>query len=255
MANYKLSAKLVEEMISVTGRMVNRRADNMEQAFPLTHDQIYAGCIPAEWKELLISMAEYGIGIAANHVINLRVEHPSIIRVACINIKSTRNFLGFVHGKQVTFDTSKLTDKEISALASWVNNAVQEHRVGNLVKATVIEFLRNRAATTGHVIARWPALTMLVARLQEEIGNRWDSRTQVETRKVWREKFADPPRNLKPYSWSNEDMVWYEKHRKAMAICDEVLLSASMLPVVVSTSDIKASVTSWVPLPTDLDKP
>lgn len=164
--------------------------------------------------------------------------------------------LGFcTHGSdRIAFDASVFTPDEIAVLTKWTNTAVQERRLANLAKKTINVFLKTNAfsLTSAHVLARWPALAMLVDPKTKVYYYSDHERSNLVE---WRRKFQEPVRNLKPYAWSPTD-TWYIRNQKAMRLAETILTSAQMLPEKIEdTSEVKALVVSWRPLPGDLDKP
>lgn len=257
MPNYKLGVKTILDLKSVANNLVDRRVDHMETGFPLSYDKIQAGILPAKWRDTLLAMKADGLQTA---ITTTRPEswvaHPAILRSVKLSF-ALRKSVVIPSYKQLDFDTTVLTPDEIEALAKWANNAVRERRLAKLATTTINEFLDTEpySRSTGHILARWPALATLSSQFERMLCKTYSSHTERELRRSWRQKFLDAPANLKPYGWGPAD-PWPVKNKKAMQLAEMVLTSAEMLPGKIEVNaEVKAEVTSWTPLPGDLDKP
>lgn len=258
MPNYKLGAKIVADMVNAAGIIVNRTVRQVETGFPLSFDQVQAGILPERWRTTALEMRRDGFYLHTSKTAYTSVAHDTIPRTAQLSISYKGHDLLVMSNSMYQterLDTSILTDKEIAALAAWVNNAVRERRFAGLVTATIKDFLEKHAETTGHVLARWPALTILGDAVRD-VSSPYGSTTIREGRESLRAKLADPPRSLKPYDWDARSTMWRMKHARAMQLSELVLASALMLPKDMTDEALMtASIRSWTPLPGDPDKP
>lgn len=259
MPNYKLSPKVCDHMRAVAKQLVERRCAHMQTGFPLSLDKIQQAVLPAKWRSAILDMIDDGVKLIEYRSLTCWVDDTSIERAAVLDFVITPpNSVKSPCLAGAVIDVDVLTTDEIAALAKWVNGAVLERRLANLALRTINSFL-DIAVTSGHVLARWPALTMLVQGDPRTICS-WMSQTEVNSITGWRRKLAEPPRHLKFYAWpadlQHPERQWYERHRKAMRAAEVALTGGSMLPKdVKDDSEVKATVKSWRPLPGDLDRP
>lgn len=258
MPNYKLSVKAISDLKAVATIFVNRRLDHMETGFPLSYDKIQAGILPAKWRDTLLAMEADGLQPAITTTRpECWVAHPAIPRSVKLSFALRTTSVVIPSYKQLDFDTTVLTPDEIEALAKWANNALRERRLAKLAATTINAFLDTEpySRSTGHILARWPALATLSSYFERMLCSTYSSPTERELRRSWRQKFLDAPANLKPYGWGPAD-PWPVKNKMAMQLAEMVLTSAEMLPSEIEVNaEVKAGVTSWTPLPGDLDKP
>jgi hypothetical protein len=266
MPNYKLTASCLADMTNAANNLCNRRVNQAKTGFPLTNDHIRAALILPKWRATFEQMQAEGVDTISKTTTSVHIVNhwmPGVERDVLLWITHRHEYhtsskhargayyvvaefnRGDASVNNLVLDPSILTDGEQAALAKWINNVVQEKRLTNIAKSLIGGFfsflISRRDDTMAHVIARWPALKYL-----------------VQDNNIWRDRFNNAPRNLKPYGWSLHDWEhgWYAKHAKAMALTDMVLTSAAMLPATIeNTDEVKAIVVSWRPLPHDLDHP
>lgn len=269
MPNYKLSPTVVDDMKTYAKKLVERRISQMQSGFPLSRDRIQEGILPEKWRQTIKDMAFDNLDTLQKTervLIVVSADRPTLVQL--FNVKPKvfycydENIEYEVYAKlrfnknqspRITFDMSVLSDSERAALVAWANTAVQERRLANLAMRTVNAFLDKHATSVGHVVARWPGLVMLAKELNT-LSNAYTSPTQQKFRKEWRNKFASPPANLKPYRWQRTD-EWPVKNQKAMKLTEVMLTSGSMMPEPVAPTALGATLVSWTPLSGDLDKP
>jgi len=254
MPNYKLSPNIIKHMTEEGNKLCERRVAHMNVGFPIGYEKLQAAILPARWRDVILEMKREGItALYATTDLNVTVNADGIERAAKIYVKTKHEML-FCHERHtIQLDLSVLSDDELSGLISWVNTSVRERRLANIAMNTIMVFLNCYADSSGHVVARWPALTTLI---NPKIGY---SAHERQILAGWRTKFASPPRNLKPYGWEpmhNVGHGWRTKNEKAMKLTEMILTSASLLPEKVEDSaEVKASISSWTPIAGDLDKP
>jgi hypothetical protein len=257
MPNYKLSTRTIDDMNLVAQKLVDRRVTQMTSSIPLTFDQVQAGILPERWRDAVHDMKKSGVAFIESKSAKIDIAHSDIPRAIIVQIAvhSIEQFVGASRWNKLTFDTSVLNNDEMAALVKWANDGVQELRVAKLVKNVIEKFLKNHTASTGQVLARWPALTMLVDQMPTVLNSVFDSPSTSEIRRMLRIRFSDRPKSLKPYKWDMYE-TWPVKNRKAMELAEMILTSAAMLPTDYKyESELTASILSWVPAPGDLDKP
>lgn len=252
MPNYKLSPSIVQHMIAEGNKLLERRVSHMNTGFPIGYKKLQAAILPGRWRDTILEMK--ADGISAIHdatILRVSVVAYGIERAADVYVITKKKMLFCHDSHSVQLDLQVLSSVELSSLISWVNTAVRERRLANLAKKTIAEFFDGRSGgTSGHIVARWPALTTLV---DPKTG--W-SEHQRMINAGWRTKFASPPRNLNPYLWGVTPSGWQVKNEKAMKLTEMLLNSASLLPEKVEDSaEVEASIYSWTPAPGDLDKP
>ncbi len=246
MPNYKLSPRVLDDMKDRATYLTNQRVEQARTGFPLTRDQVQQAVLPAKWRDQILEMEDDGVeGFVRGPEVNtwLRLDLRGLEREVKLNLSAGSYYEEQKHlilaTKEDGFDLTVLPPAKQAQLAEWANNLVLERRLANLAQKTINTFLNNdrMSKSVGHVVARWPALTILV----QDTG--------------WRHKFASPPVNLKPYRWLPTD-DWPVKNKKAIQIAEMMLTSGAMLPSSIKNDDeIKATLTSWKPLPGDTDKP
>lgn len=254
MPNHKLSPNIIDHMQSVGKALCARRVAYMETGFPIGRDKMQAAILPAKWRDVIMEMKRDGVS-ALNSTASIIVEIKGEGITRTTHAQIHRRTEGFLYANvKPQADLSVLTPEEITKLATWVNTAVQERRLANLANRTINNFFDDgQGKSVAHVVARWPALITLI---DPDLSRGYLSyHEQKVILPGWKQKFSNPPNNLKPYAWAPND-PWLAKHRKAMLLTETVLASAQMLPKEIpDTAEVTANVRSWTPLPGDLDKP
>lgn len=271
MANYKLGKNLPEQMVARATSLIRRREDQARTGFPLSEDILRDAILPARWRHNIKEMVTEGMtgipktrqiqvmvaglpGLERDVILHLGVHGEGILHAhnqvqACYYYDIVCHFKLEVRSEtddemlaRITPDWSLFPVEQLTSLAAWTNNLVTETRLVRIARRVIKDYLVNQpelSRTVGHVMARWPGLALLVA---ED--------------KIWRRRFANPPRNLKPYGWS-ENSAWLKLYGKAMKLADMVLLSADMLPAEIKLNSHEQpfvpQLKTWRSLPTDKD--
>ncbi len=229
MPNFKLSHSIIHEMTQNAAHLTQRRVSQAQLGFPLTVDEVQRAIVPAEALEMFRRLEAMRVttiqkSCLAHMVVPALAGSPREALIGVLvdggglfEMTNTRYAQSLRRWAPPKLECSVLAPEKEAALAKWTANLVQEYRLAELAKRTVKWFLNGYAETTGHILARWPGLVVLVSDHD------------------WKQKFRDAPRSLRRWEWgfaviSGKSVADYEKHKKAMALTDVVLAGASLLP-------------------------
>jgi hypothetical protein len=245
MPNFELSDDHRSSLRGVCRRLCEVRTLTMEQGFPLSQEDVQQGILPAEMRDLFNRLKAMG----AESVRNTRspsffVGGEGIDREVAINITGVQNLWyayeiqdgAYVAGEQIKqrnekfdkklfFNNAVLAPETYKKLVRWINLGVREHRQAALLNETLVRFLHHSGMTLGHIIARWPGLTLVFDEMDR--GGYISSRSKNS----WRDRVRQLPATKNRWGWPayGDAAVWYEKNKKILAVCDEMLVGAAQL--------------------------
>lgn len=260
MPNFELSDEHKSSLRLACRSLCEVRTLTIELGFPLSQHDIEQGMLPASMRALFNELKKRGAeSLRDTNTPVIFFGGPGIPRPAAIQLFGLKR-LWFAYqlqiepgaaelqikrpepnptvDKQMFFDNNVLAPETYARLVNWVNAAVQEHRQAALTKNVVESFL-NFAPTIGHLIARWPGLTLLFDEMDRSgyKGRRAHS---------WRERVRLLPANKNRWDWPvvGDPADWHAKHKRIIAVCDEMLVGAAMMkrPTV---SGVRAHLTGW----------
>jgi hypothetical protein len=222
MPNYTISTQCRATMAKRAGALMEVHVNTVMSAFPLSADEVQACVLDRPTFELCqkVSKAGYQINVDGDPL--CMFSDPAIKRsiLAEIDIRDgvfikrqtykTFNADVFYNKPDhiAYMDLHTLEPQRRELLVEWCAEAARAHRLQTMVTATIGAAL-DHCKSVGHILATWPMLTLLA---QED--------------KLWRERFANPPRNSPNYA---PGVAFLQEWRTEMRACEPILLAATML--------------------------
>ena len=234
-----------------------RRVCYMTHSFPLTMDQLQEAIMPAEpLKQIRWLNSEGVCGVSSSHELHIRLspaylpglQRYSIMRLNTpVGVYPRRNnhyysgagpaYKPTEHEGDLTLNEGYLSEDARIAVRDWANRAVKECRL-EILANKVVDFMLDRVATTGDVLARWPFLVTLVE-------DKPDSAYGYG--KLWRQRLRNGPRDLRRYTCN-----WDEATRAQMEATEVFLNSAMLLDEYEHPKGtMRAEMVAWEKLPKD----
>lgn len=237
MPNFRLSPSLIHDMKETAAALAERRMLHMVIDFPLTHEEVQLCITKPELRNALEALQKYGAYMLEGKgvYVNTELANKGIVNInssLCFatlkdHYRYSNNTVNFMH-------TDHLSDNAKTEFVKWYNHALLEARIAKLTTVVVKEFFGYHTSpgillplTIGVVMARWPALKLLV------------------TDPLWKARFNSPPVSLKRYGWTAADIAWRAKWGKAMSVADMALTSADMLPAEPPKQPVTAKIIKW----------
>ena len=244
-----------------------------EADFPLTSTQIQYSIMPRDKVDTLRRYISEGTQTIEKHTVVrlafLRQCMPELARGAVVNLTlPARDWLIVDRATQYGMGVTKfnmdessylvpdwdllnstgapgaeLTDEQRAELVIWINRAIKQKRLHDMLKYTIANILDTdgNARTVGHLQAIWPMLCTLMNNDPAAVKPLWtNDKTFYET---WRDRFRAPRRNMGSYK---PDPEVVKKFATFIRACDSVLAAGSILaPYVPDKKQIQASLVQW----------
>jgi hypothetical protein len=265
MPNFELSETHKYDFRNACASLCSIRTETIEQDFPLSQKDIEQGMIPSEMRTMFNRLRDMGVeslrltNSPAIFFGGEGIDRPAAVYITGIQRTwyayeaqdSNSTAQGAIKSgkldKKYFFDNAVLQPEIYARLVRWVNAAVREHRQSLLTCTIVNQFINFGAhKTMGHVIARWPALTLVFDQM-DRTGSR-NSRSNHS----WRDRINQLPKTKDRWGWpvaryteKSKEQLWYEKNQKLMAVCDEMLVGAATMTRPTGGVGIKARVLDW----------
>jgi hypothetical protein len=138
---------------------------------------------------------------------------------------------------------AELTDEQRQDLVTWINRAIKQKRLHDMLKYTLANILddNKQARTVGHLQAIWPMLCTLMNNDPAALNPSWQNdQVFYET---WRDRFRAPRRNMGSYKPDPEVL---KKFGTFIRACDSVLAAGTILaPYTPDKKQIQASLVQW----------
>lgn len=251
MSNYPLSPTTKQNIHGQVNNLMSRRVALMAQNFPLSHLEVYAAVVPEHLRATFIMLKTHNVNsvnTARQFFGVVDFEYPILVSFSLPKSEiyawneqtgvSSHYLVGSLHqGRpyaQMPFDCATLDPAQLEKFTAWVLKVGQEQRLKQLTREIVASFLNDHCHTMYHLLARWPDLRLILAKLKE--GD-WSSRIDA----------APPSYKLRRWNWTLAEEEWVDKYRNAMQLIAEVLVSGAMLPNDIKpTSPVVAMVYGWV---------
>jgi hypothetical protein len=229
MPNYRIPEDIRQHIISRASNLALQPEFYALDGFPLSMAQVQdhcAGLTPEQAADIqrlhqqgvrtieryrdlrLAFLREQLPGLRRSVVCHLRV--PSFIfvgRATHYSVSTTTYDPDASH--YIVPRVAELTAETRAALVQYLNTAVRQHRLREIVDS-IVPALLEKAPTTSHVHALWPLLTTLVA----------------DNHFSWRERFRNPTRSLKAYQPDPETRSLYGPYMEA---AETVILAGLLL--------------------------
>jgi hypothetical protein len=248
MPNWKLSPGVRQAMRDAAVNLCGRRIMVAQSGFPLTEEEAHELIIGREVMEqlnVLKGMKVNTISKANSLVADIKADRTVSIQINFneqVEYKnSNQHYYSRGEARELS-DISYLPPLKQVQLLQWTNNLLREYRMADITKKTVLWFLEGNWSavqhmTAAHIMANWPALTLLVD----------DNRVLPE----WRNRFHQVPSKLD--RWSLRGYPEYIKHKSAMKLAEMFLNSAVLLPSDQPKEPLNVLLVKWVRQPGDPD--
>ena len=258
MPNYVISRKISEHIKERAVSFANRALHLALQDFPLTTAQIQYGgvMLTEEQVDTLRRLDSEGVRTIEHHrQVRLALLHekdfPELRRSVVLMLQLPEWIVvgrGTQWGISTTkFDASEnhylvpafgnLDGHERKQLITWVNSALRQTRLYEIVRNCVAEVLEKYAPTSAHLHALWPTLTTLV---DPGITNCSRDRKVLGD---WAQRFRNPTRTLKRYQPEPRVLTTYTGLIQA---ADVAILAGMMLPPpTTNPTQIIATIEHW----------
>lgn len=260
MPNYRLHARIFEELSTQIKSYADRFVHVGDEKFPLTAEIVQGMILPTRELALLDELAGLGYVLPTygKAPLTFTPEMHGVRRTALVIVYNPNGFRYKQKPDIKDFRQPRpclITDMPYirtgvqaevpphlrAAVVKWVDNAVAAARKSELVH-TLTSLLSTRDpdnffATVGHCARRWPTLVKLGEKLNH---------------KEWAANFANPPTvNLKTYQWPHVNKETVANIRKMIDVADTVIAGGMMLPPAVSRSGYEGNVSAWMRDPSD----
>ena len=248
MPNFMLNDDHRSSFVNAVTSLTQVRVDLVEKDFPLTVAEIEQGLMPEHMRGLYNQLKKLGaenLKDTYNPAFFLLGEGFDRAMAVRTNLGTKRVWYTYEaqdsgwgaseairraatdRDKKLALNLAVLTEEKLAKLQKWANAALQEHRQQELCKQTVSKFLSQPSGhSVAHVITRWPALKLVFDELDK---NHWSRRGTNS----WRDRVNQVPRARDRWDWDRADATtweWREKNVRIMAVVDEMIVGASMLP-------------------------
>lgn len=193
MPNFRIPNALREEITKAANVYIDRTEIYAMANFPLSVEQVQHGVIPPHLVAAMQALLDQGIEtLEMFDSFNILIERekvPGMLRSAAFILAMPKPIFlphrTYYHYDEKTLppaerairlDVSSLTQDELTALGTWANDAVRQHRLARMAKLTVNEITEKYCSTTQHMRALWPFLETLVK------SSNWKQKFDVKTR-------------------------------------------------------------------------
>jgi hypothetical protein len=255
MPNYHIPTAVRSQIERAANKLANRMTEQVEEDFPLTHEQVQDLLLPQETVATMEELVGEGIASIVTYervgLVFFRGNSflPKLERGCAINVWTPRafyarkdysysyqkpNFDTGVHGNRVVADLSKLDISTYDKLTSWLNLAVRQHRLQTLVSKIITAIIHDTGPelpttptvpSVAHLRQLWPTLLTLVD--PKNLAGDHIRRSRREAIAHWKERSREETKRVKPYLPKPELLAAYGNFIK---VADLVLLQGSMLP-------------------------
>lgn len=247
MPNFMLNDDHRSSFVNAVTSLTQVRVDLVEKDFPLTVAEIEQGLMPEHMRGLYNQLKKLGaenLKDTYNPAFFLLGEGFDRAMALRVNLGSHRVWYTYEaqdsswgaseairrptsdKDKKLALNLTMLTEDKLAKLKKWANAALQEHRQQELCKRTVSSFLAHSGQSVARIITRWPALKLVFDELDK---NHWSRRGTNS----WRDRVNQVPRARDRWDWVSDEpraWEWREKNVRIMAVVDEMIVGASMLP-------------------------
>ena len=263
MPNWPLSQHALTYLINRATKLSQRALDYAESDFPLTTAQIQFAILDEAKVHTMRRLIDEGVQTIERHrsvrLAFLREKLPELRRGAVVvvnlpewvvvgrstsyGMSSTKFTMDDKNYLVPDFSEQRLTPDERTELVAWINRAIRQKRLHEIVTHTVPLILRDHAKTCAHLHQIWPLLTTLI---NNDKGLARNDKAFYET---WRDRFRAPSRALKSY---RPDPDVLNKYRKHIAAANIALMAGELLaPITPDSTQVQATLEHWEPVEGD----
>jgi hypothetical protein len=238
MANFKLSDTTRNYMMSEANRLLSLPVVAAYGDFPLSEKECYEAMVPTDARRAIGVLDTLGADRSKREVFYGTVQDAGIKRAALIQIHFPQS-MTYVWENQIydfsakqcfkrrlevagadrtiPFNMDVLSDKQRELFVEWCNAATYQRRLTEAARRLINEFVYTYCNSTAELLARWPGLRVLFAKMD---GG-------------WSERIRDiPRRNLYNWSWENHSAAaveWSITNENKMNAVEGVLAGALLM--------------------------